>query len=85
MVREERRTYIRITGFDRGCVAVDMTEQMLREQLPAYGLHVVTTADKAVLDAAAALHPRSLRRPLQYVGDWEEFVDAELARRGSAK
>lgn len=71
--------------WDNGREGVAIAVDRLRALLAAQGLHVVTTADKAVLDAAAALHPRSLRRPLQYVGDWEEFVDAELARRGSAK
>lgn len=41
-----------------------------------------TEAEQAVLDAAAAIHPRALKRPLSYVGDWEEFCEAELARRG---
>lgn len=63
----------------------ELTLEWLDGAIAAQGLRVVTAADVAVLDAAAALHPRSLKRPLQYVGDWEDFIEAEIARREAIK
>ena len=66
---------------------VMVTLDSLREQLATQSLHVVTAAEKAVLDAMA-------RVTIRQDGDghcsipgieWEEPLRAELARREAAK
>ena len=59
---------------------VMVTLDSLREQLAAQGLHVVTAADKAVLDAM-----RNVDVDEPTLRDLLPAVRAELARREAAK
>lgn len=68
---------------------VMVTLDALREQLAAQGLHVVTDADKAVLDAMARIPEAILRDAAGMYGhlapsmdDLKAPVRAEIARRG---
>jgi len=54
----------------------------LRERLAAHGLHVVSAADKAVLEACQCLELDEA--PHKLMGAWHVW-EAELARREAAK
>lgn len=68
----------RITAFS----PLNLIQHMLKEHSP--GLHVVTTADKAVLEACEALsHSDLLDARDDGRPKWNRFAHAELARRGA--
>lgn len=68
---------------------LELPVEMVLAALAAQGLHVVTAADKAVLDAMAGVSESALRTEAVDVewitDDLAEPARAELARRGSAK
>ena len=71
---------------DSGVAAMTALHQMVLAALAAQGLHVVTAADKAVLEACEALsHSDLLDARDDGRPKWNRFAHAELARRGSAK
>lgn len=64
-----------------------VTIDSVREALEARGLHIVTAAEKRVLDAMAEVHEAALKQRVERgkglgLGD---SCEAELARRESAK
>ena len=59
---------------------------MVREELARHGLHVVTAADKAVLDACAAMTARYDGKSGDIITTGTlDVVRTELARREAAK
>lgn len=63
-------------------ISPEYTLAELREALAHFGLHVITAAEKLVLEAAGSVPERVLETWCGHVSDWpRRIARAELARR----